>query len=336
MISDSKPWVYVIGTGGSISFVGDYRTDYINYSYSNKHLTIQEMLERVPEVQQFAEVISEQLLNVGSTDVHPAHWLELAKRINQIFQEDPDAAGVAVAHGTATLEETAYFLNLTVKSHKPVVVTGAMRPPTGLDTDADVNLIDCVRVAAAPQSKGRGVLTILNNEIQAARDVTKTNSYRLETFRSNELGLLGYADSDEEVAFYRTPTRTHTLDTEFDVASVAELPRVDIAYAYAGADDLVIKALAGAGVSGIVAAGLGSGGSPPKFMAGLRSARRQGVPVVIATQTGNGRVVRTRRFIEDGYIAADNLSPKKARILLMLALTATDDPAEIQRMMLTY
>jgi L-asparaginase len=336
MISDSKPRVYVIGTGGSISFVGDYRTDYINYSYSNKHLTIQEMLERVPEVQQFAEVISEQLLNVGSTDVHPAHWLELAKRINQIFQEDPDAAGVAVAHGTATLEETAYFLNLTVKSHKPVVVTGAMRPPTGLDTDADVNLIDCVRVAAAPQSKGRGVLTILNNEIQAARDVTKTNSYRLETFRSNELGLLGYADSDEEVAFYRTPTRTHTLDTEFDVASVAELPRVDIAYAYAGADDLVIKALAGAGVSGIVAAGLGSGGSPPKFMAGLRSARRQGVPVVIATQTGNGRVVRTRRFIEDGYIAADNLSPKKARILLMLALTATDDPAEIQRMMLTY
>jgi L-asparaginase len=336
MVSNGKPRVYVIGTGGSISFVGDYRTDYINYSYSNKHLTIQEMLERVPEVQQFAEVISEQLLNVGSTDVHPAHWLELAKRINQIFQEDPDAAGVAVAHGTATLEETAYFLNLTVKSHKPVVVTGAMRPPTGLGTDADVNLIDCVRVAAAPQSKGRGVLTILNNEIQAARDVTKTNSYRLETFRSNELGLLGYADSDEEVAFYRTPTRTHTLDTEFDVASVAELPRVDIAYAYAGADDLVIKALAGAGVSGIVAAGLGSGGSPPKFMAGLRSARRQGVPVVIATQTGNGRVVRTRRFIEDGYIAADNLSPKKARILLMLALTATDDPAEIQRMMLTY
>jgi L-asparaginase len=336
MVSDRKPRVYVIGTGGSISFVGDYRTDYINYSYSNKHLTIQEMLERVPEVQQFAEVVPEQLLNVGSTDVHPAHWLELAKRINQIFRQDPDAAGVAIAHGTATLEETAYFLNLTVKSHKPVVVTGAMRPPTGLGTDADVNLMDCVRVAAAPQSRGRGVLTVLNNEIQAARDVIKTNSYRLETFRSNELGLLGYADSDEEVVFYRTPTKTHTLDTEFDVEHITELPRVDIAYAYAGADDLVIKALAGAGVSGIVAAGLGSGGSPPKFMAGLRSAQRQGMPVVIATQTGNGRVVRTRRFAEDGYIVADNLSPKKARILLMLALTTTSDPAEIQRMMLTY
>jgi L-asparaginase len=336
MISGRKPRVYVIGTGGSISFVGDYRTDYTNYSYGNKHLTIQEMLERIPEVQQFTEVVCEQLLNVGSTDVRPSHWLELAKRINQIFRQDPDAAGIAVTHGTATLEETAYFLNLTVKSYKPVVVTGAMRPPTGLGTDADVNLMDCVRVAAAPHSAGRGVLTVLNNEIQAARDVTKTNSYRLETFRSNELGLLGYADSDEEVVFYRTPTKTHTLDTEFDITNVTDLPRVDIAYAYAGADDLVIKALAGAGVSGIVAAGLGSGGSSPRFMAGLRFAQQRGVPVVIATQTGNGRVVRTRRFAEDGYIVADNLSPKKARILLMLALTATDDPSEIQRMMLTY
>jgi L-asparaginase len=336
MVTDRKPRVYVIGTGGSISFVGDYRTDYINYSYRNKHLTIQQMLERVPEVQQFAEVVSEQLLNVGSTDVHPGHWLELAKRINQIFRQDPDAAGVAVAHGTATLEETAYFLNLTVKSHQPVVVTGAMRPPTGLGTDADVNLMDCMRVAAAPQSRGRGVLTVLNNEIQAARDVTKTNSYRLETFRSNELGLLGYADSDEEVVFYRTPSKTHTMDTEFNIENVTELPRVDIAYAYAGADDLVIKALAGAGVSGIVAAGLGSGGSPPKFMSGLSFAQQHGVPVVITTQTGNGRVVRTRRFTEDGYIVADNLSPKKARILLMLALTMTKNPAEIQRMMLTY
>ena len=200
----------------------------------------------------------------------------------------------------------------------------------------DLNLIDCIRVAAAPQSAGRGVLTILNNEIQAARDVTKTNSYRLETFRSNELGFLGYADSDEQVVFYRTPTKAHTLDTEFDVESVAELPRVDIAYAYAGADGLVVNALAEAEVAGIVAAGLGSGGSPPEFMAALRQVQERGVKVVIATQTGNGRVVQTRRFTEHGYIVSDNLSPKKARILLMLALTKTDDSAEIQRMMVTY
>lgn len=336
MANDTKPRVYVLGTGGSISFIGAFRTDYINYTYDNKHLTIQELLARVPEVHQFAEVRAEQFLNVGSTDVGPSHWLGLAERINQIFREDPDAAGVAITHGTATMEETAYFLNLTIKSPKPVVITGAMRPPTGLGTDVDVNLIDCVRVAAAPQSKGRGVLTVMNNEIQAARDVTKTNSYRLETFRSNELGFLGYADSDEQAVFYRNPTKAHTQDTEFDTQGLPALPRVDIAHSYAGADGLVVKALADAGVAGIVAAGLGSGGSPAEFTSALRAARQQGIPVVIATQTGNGRVMRTRRFNEDGHIVADNLAPKKARILLMLALTRTDDLEEIQRMMLSY
>ena len=336
MAGDSRPRIYLIGTGGSISFVGRERTDYINYSYDNKHLSIQELLDRVPEVNQWAEVRAEQFLNVGSTDVGPSHWLALAKRINAIFREDPEAAGVAITHGTATLEETAYFLNLTVKGRNPVVVTGAMRPPTGMGTDTDVNLMDCIRVAAAPQSAGRGVLTVLNNEIQAARDVTKTDSYRLETFRSNQLGLLGYADSDGEVVFYRTPTRAHTQDTEFDLEGVAELPRVDIVYSFAGADGLLVNALAEAEVPGMVAAGLGSGGSPPEFMAALRKAMERGVRVVIATQTGNGRVMRTRRFDEAGYIVADNLSPKKARILLMLALTKTSQPEEIQRMMLTY
>ena len=336
MVGNKKPKIYVIGTGGTISFVGADRTDYINYSYENKHLTIQQLLERIPEATQIAEIRTEQLLNVGSTDVLPRHWLELAQRINQIFQEDRDVAGVSVTHGTATLEETAYFLNLTMKSSKPVVVTGAMRPSSGLGTDADVNLLDCIRVAAAPQSSGRGVLTVLNNEIQAARDVTKTNSYRLETFSSNELGFLGYADSDEDVVFYRNPTKVHTTDTEFDISGLSELPRVDIAYAYAGADDLMINALTAAGVRGIVAAGLGSGGSPSKFMDGLRSAQKQGCKVVISTQVGNGRVMRTRRFGEDGFIVADNLTPKKARILLMLALSKTDDPEDIQRMMLTY
>lgn len=336
MAEEKRPRVYLIGTGGSISFVGRERTDYINYSYDNKHLTIQELLDRVPEVNEWAEVRAEQFLNVGSTEVGPSHWLALAKRINTIFREDPEAAGVAITHGTATLEETAYFLNLTVKGRNPVVVTGAMRPPTGMGTDTDVNLMDCIRVAAAPQSAGRGVLTVLNNEIQAARDVTKTDSYRLETFRSNQLGLLGYADSDGEVVFYRTTTKAHTQDTEFDLEDVAELPRVDIAFSYAGADGLLVDALAGAGVPGIVAAGLGSGGSPPGFMAALRKAMERGVKVVIATQVGNGRVMRTRRFDEAGYIAADNLSPKKARILLMLALTRTSQSEEIQRMMLTY
>ena len=316
--------------------MGRTRTDYINYSYDGNHLTIDELLARVPEVQGFAEVKAEQFLNLGSTDVTPEHWLGLAKRINQIFHDDPDAAGVAVTHGTATLEETAYFLNLTVRSRKPVVLTGAMRPPTGLGTDSDVNLIDCIRVAADPNSAGRGVLTVLNNQIQAAREVTKTNSYRLETFQAADFGFLGYADSDEKVVFYRRPDRAHTVDSEFDVNGIDQLPRVDIAPAYAGADGLVIKALADAGVDGLVAAGLGSGSSPPPYMAALKEVSDAGLPVVIATQTGSGRVMHTRRFTEDGYIVADNLTPKKARILLMLALTTTKDESEIQRMMLAY
>ena len=221
MLTDTKPKVHLIGTGGSISFVGDARTDYVNYSYSNKHLTIEEMAERVPEINDFADVVIEQFINVGSTEVTPTHWLDLAKRINDIFAKDKDVKGIAITHGTATLEETAYFLNLTVKNTKPVVVTGAMRPPTGLGTDADVNLVDCIRVAASEQSVGRGVLTVLNNEIQASRDVTKTNSYRLETFKSYELGCLGYADSDGEVVFYRTPTKTHTEGTEFNISDIS-------------------------------------------------------------------------------------------------------------------
>ena len=336
MANETKPRGYVIGTGGTISFIGSKRTDYTNYAYDRRHFTIQELLDRVPEVNEIAEIRAEQFLNVGSPDVGPAHWLALAQRVNQIFNEDPQAAGVAITHGTATLEETGYFLNLTVKSRKPVVVTGSMRPPTGLGTDADVNLIDCVRVAAAPQSAGHGVLTVLNNEIQAARDVTKTNSFRLETFRSNELGLLGYVDSDEATVFYRTTTKPHTLDAEFDVGAVTSLPRVDIAFAYAGADGLTVNAMADARVAGIVAAGLGSGGSPREFMSATLAAREAGIPAVIATQAGAGRVVATRRFLDDGYIVADNLAPKKARILLKLALTKTSDADEIQRMMQTY
>ncbi len=156
MTSTARPRVYLIGTGGSISFIGDFRTDYINYSYRNRHLTIEEMLENIPEALEFAEVLPEQLVNVGSANILPSHWLLLARRINEIFAQDAEAAGVAITHGTATLEETAYFLNLTVKDRRPVVVTGAMRPPTGMGTDSDINLLDCIRVAAAPQSAGRG------------------------------------------------------------------------------------------------------------------------------------------------------------------------------------
>ena len=335
-MSSTKPRVYVIGTGGSISCIGKFRTDFINYTYQAGHLTIDEMLARVPEVNDFAEVRAEQFLNVDSNDVGPANWPALARRINRIFEDDPDATGVAIPHGTATLDETAYFLNLTVKSRKPVAITGSMRPPTGLSTDADVNLLDCIRVAADPAAGGKGVLAVMNSEIQAARDVVKANATRVHTMTSRGLGSLGFADSDHQVVFYRAPTRAHTADTEFDISGIEALPRVDIAMAYAGADGAVIESLVDRGVKGIVSAGLGSGGAPNAFMSALDDAARKGVAVVIATQAGEGRVTLKQRFIDGGYAVADNLGPRKARILLMLALTKTRDTKEIQRMMLTY
>lgn len=332
----AKPRVYVIGTGGTLSCIGTSRTDFINHHHRTKALTIQELLARVPEIHEFAEIRAEQFTNTRSADLGPSHWLALAKRVNEIFRTDPDAAGVAITHGTGTLEETAYFLNLTVKTRKPVVVTGAMRAPTALSTDTDLNLIDCVRVASDTSAGNKGVLVVMNNEIQAARDVTKANSLRVHTMSCRDLGGLGYADSDGQLVFYRAPTRKHTLDAEFDIENVAALPRVEIAYAYAGADGFVVRALADAGVSGIVSAGFGSGNAPEEYSAVLRDVQKRGLKVVVATQCGDGRVPRKLQHIEDDLIVADNLAPRKARILLMLALTKTRDSDEIQAIMATY
>ena len=335
MTSPVKPRVYFIGTGGSISRIGHNRTDYIDYTYKTGNYTIDELLARIPEVHELAEVRTEQFSNASSNDLGPAEWLVLARRVNQIFREDPDAAGVAITHGTATLEETAYFLNLTVKSRKPVVVTGAMRPPTAISTDADLNLLDCVRTAASANAHSKGVLAMMNNEIHAARDVIKTDGLRVQTMQSGPFGVLGYADSDGQVVFYREPVRKHTVETEFDVSTLQSLPRVDIVPAYAGGDGMLIDLLVKEGVPGIVAAGSGSGSGSSSFMRSLDEAVKRGVKVVLASQAG-GRIVRKKRFVEGGYVVSDNLTPKKARILLMLALTITKNTDDIQRMVLTY
>ena len=336
LATPERPRVYVIGTGGSISCVGDSRTDLIDYNYADRHFSIEDMVGRIPEAAAVADIRAEQFLNVYGGDVSPAKWLDLARRVNRIFREDPAASGVVVTHGTSTLEETAYFLNLTVKSAKPVVVTGAMRPPTAISTDADMNLYDAIRVAAYPDAAGKGALVVLNNEILAARDAVKTSTSRLETFKSNELGFLGYADSDGGVVFYRSPVRAHTVATEFDTDAFDELQRVDIAYAYSGVDGVAVEAFVKAGATGLVGVGLGSGSAPRAFLDALGAARKQGVVVVLASQSFNGRVMARRGFIERGFVVADNLAPKKARILLMLALGGTRRPEDVQRMILTY
>lgn len=336
MTSKGKPRVYVLGTGGSIARMGPNRTEYINYGYKTSYYTIDELLARIPEVRELADVRAEQFIKASGPDLGPVEWLDLARRINQIFRDDEEAMGVAITHGTATLEETAYFLNLTVKSRKAVALTGAQRPPIAISTDADLNLLDCVRTAASPNAQGRGVLAVMNNEIHAARDVTKTDALRVNALGSRSLGALGYSDSDGQVVFYRQTVRAHTADTEFDVAAVTQLPRVDIVLAYAGADGLLIDAAVDAGVTAIVAAGLGGGLAPRPYIRALNAAVKRGVTVLFATQVGSGRVVFKQSLLDGGYIVADNLTPKKARILLMLALNATKDPAEIQRMALTY
>jgi L-asparaginase len=206
-MATGRPQVRIIATGGSISGVGPHRLDYLLYSELGRRLTIEQMLERLPEAQELADVRGENLASVGSTSISPREWLQRGQRINLLWHDEPELAGIVVTHGTATLEETAYFLHLTVKSAKPVVVTGAMRPPTVVSTDADLNLLDAMRIAACPEAGGRGVLTVLNNEIQSARDVTKSNTLRVETFHSNHLGVLGYADSDGQVIFYCAVSR---------------------------------------------------------------------------------------------------------------------------------
>ena len=211
----AKPQVHVIGTGGSIAGIGPDRLDYILYPEIGDHLTIEQSLERVPEINDLASITSEDLVSVGSTAIGPADWLALTRRINSLMRDNPGLTGIAVTHGTATLEETAFFLHLAVKTDKPVVVTGAMRPPTSIGTDADANLMDAVRIAASPHAGGMGVLTVLNNEIHSARDVSKSNTLRVETFRPNELGFLGYSDSDGQVVFYRAPVRKHTTGHGF-------------------------------------------------------------------------------------------------------------------------
>jgi len=333
---NDRPIVRVIGTGGSIAGVGPDRMDFILYPEIGDHITIQQSLDRVPEIQDFAEVRSEDLVSVGSTAIGAAEWLGLAQRINAIFKDETDVAGVAVTHGTATLEETSYFLHLTVKSQKPVVITGAMRPPTALSTDSDLNLLDAVRTAASPDATGLGVLTVLNNEIQCGRDVTKANTFRVETFRPNELGFLGYADSDGKVVFYRAPLRRHTVDTPFMVDDMTGLPRVDIVYAYAGADGLLVDAVRNNRSDGLVLAGFGGGTFPPAVVEAAVKLVDDGIPVVLATRSTAGRVVTTPKKKEQGFLVSDNLLPQKARILLMLGLTVTKDRHELQQMFYEY
>jgi len=330
-----RPVIAAIGCGGTISSLGRDSTDVLDYPDFGTKLPIDEVLGRYPELAKVADMLPVPFRSVGSTAIGPPEWLELAATIDRLAAERPELAGFVIPHGTATLEETAYFLNLALKSDKTVVVVGAQRPASALGSDAGVNLLGAVRTVSAPAARGLGVLVVLNDEIHAAREATKTSTYRLQTFRSPDFGLLGHIDGDG-VQIYRQPRRRHAPDTEFDIAGLASLPRVDIAYSYGGADGTVVDALVAAGARGIVSAGLAPGIPAPLERIALERARGAGVIVVQSSRAGSGRVALRRYLDEAGMVAADNLNPQKARILLMLALTRTSDIAEIRRMFTVY
>ncbi len=330
-----RPKIAFIGTGGTIASLGKSPLDLQDYAAEGRMLHAEDILARFPEVGEVADVFPVRYRNVPSPAIAYAEWRELVRLCDALVTDHPDLAGIVIGHGTATLEETAYFLSLTLKVSLPVVVVGAQRPASALSTDAGLNLVNAVRTAASPDSRGMGVLVLLNDEIQAAREVTKTSTLRMQTFRTPDFGVLGHADGDA-VAYYRRPIRRAAPDTEFDVRSLDELPRVDVAYAYAGGDGVAISAFVAAGARGIVSAGFAPGFAPPAQIAALTAAAKAGVVVVQSTRAGSGRTYRNTRMREAGFLIADNLTPQKARILLALGLSVTDDPAEIEHMFRSY
>lgn len=333
----AKPIVYVLSTGGTIAGSGSSSTDLSNYKPGA--ILGEQLVKAVPQIAQIADVRVEQIVNVRSSDQTIDNWLTLTKRIHAILKETPSVAGFVVTSGTNTLEETAYFLHLTVRSDRPVVLVGSMRPATAISADGPLNLLNAVRTAIAPESRGKGGLIVLNDEINAARDTTKTNTLRVETFRAPELGILGYVDEDR-VAYYRATTKRHTANSEFDVTSLATLPKVTILYSYIEPDAGLIQAAIKGGAKGIVFAGTGNGtlsifeSNAVKDVLAMPAASRPAL--VRSSRVGNGRVTPTTEFDAMDIVAADTLTPQKARILLMLALTRTNDLKELRRMFAEY
>lgn len=330
-----KPKVAFIGTGGTIASIGAGPLDILDYGAAENRMQADAILAMFPQCQEPADVVAVNFRNVNSANIYLDTWKELARLCASLAAETPDLAGILIGHGTASLEETAFFLNLTLKVDIPVVVVGSQRPASALSTDAGMNLVNAVRVAASPASRGMGVMVLLNDEIHAAREVTKTSTFRLQTFRTHDFGALGHADGDR-VAFYRAPLRRHMPYTEFDIVALDALPRVDIVYAYVGSDGTAVRAFVAAGARGIVSAGFAPGSPGPTDADALAQAVKQGVVVVQSTRAGSGRTFRGTRARERGFLIADNLNPQKARLLLALALSVTDDPAEITRIFETY
>lgn len=331
----SLPTIRLVLVPATLPSRANSRTEFVRYAFERsgrKRMTGDELLAELPELREIARV------EVDAGNEHavatPADLVATARHVEEVLAR-PDVDGVVLSHGTNALEETAFFFHLTLKTDKPVVITGAQRPFTALSSDGGVNLIDAFRVAAAPQARGHGVLVVANNEIHSARDVTKTSTYRLHTFKSRDTGPLGFADADR-VVFYRSPLRPHTAATVFKLSAATALPRVDVIYVHAGAQGDLASAAVDLGAKGLVIAGSGAGATGDMRATLAALAQDRGIVVVRSSRVGEGRVLVDDNWQEPGFVAADNLNPHKSALLLALALATTGEVGKIQELFDTY
>lgn len=328
-----KPNIYILATGGTIAGSGVSSTQ---TNYKAGDVAIQTLIDAVPAMKEVANVTGEQVVNIGSQDMTDEVWLTLAKRINTLLASD-DVDGIVVTHGTDTMEETAYFLNLTVKSDKPVVVTGAMRPSTAISADGPLNLYNAVVTAATPESAGKGVLVVMNGIILDAHGTQKMNTVDVQTFQCPNSGALGYLFNSK--VFYNDVTlKRHTTQSEFSVDGLDRLPKVGIVYSYSNVDADVMEPFLHNGYKGIVHAGLGNGNYHKNLFPSLLEARKKGIIVVRSSRVPTGPVTLDNEVDDAKYqfVASQELNPQKARVLLMLALTKTDDWNTIQKYFMEY
>jgi L-asparaginase len=322
------PTIVVLATGGTIA--GAASSD-VQAGYTSGQVGVEQLLAAVPQAKKLANLRGEQVANIGSQDMNDSVWIKLATRINALLAQ-PDVAGVVITHGTDTIEETAYFLNLVVKSTKPVVLTGSMRPSTALSADGPLNFYNAVGVAASPQAAGRGVLVVVNDWIHGAGSLTKTSTTAVQTFLSPISGLIGTV-SYGEPEFYRGPVGKNTTTSEFSVDNNTVLPRVEIIMASENMDGAMINAAVAAGAKGIVIAGVGNGNMTAAAVTALAAQAKKGIVCVRSSRVTTGNVGRNVEIDDDkyGFVASLGLNPQKARVLLRLALTKTSDPKVIQR-----
>jgi len=327
------PHIVILATGGTIAGSAESKT---SVGYTSGAVTVDVLVSAVPTLKDIARITGEQIASIGSQDMSDEVWLKLANRINEVLPADT-VDGIVIMHGTDTMEETAYFLQLVVKSKKPVVLTGSMRPSTALSADGPLNIYNAVAIAGDPAAAGRGVLVAANDDIHSARDITKTNTTSVQTFLSPQYGLIGTTLYGKQT-FFRIPFRKHTVTSEFSVKGVTAMPRVDVLYANADMSADLIDAAVKLGAKGIVIAGVGDGNMTSPALDALTRAAKAGVVCVRSSRVPTGRTWRNSEVNDDkmGFVAAGELNPAKSRVLLKLALMKTKDPVQVQTLFEEY